>query len=565
MKYLMQAIKETKTMRRLILDLIITGISLFIDAKILIYVNNAVNNPDDSFYWVTLIIVGSIVCAIISVISAWISGNMSKILICSLSNILIDKYSKADYEMFTKYSPGELLSVHTGMFKFAKIPNLAMRAFVQLFRILVTIYMIGTIDMFITIPIVISCSIGGAVLYKINKKWIKLDTAFDNARRARDKQIDELVNGFAEMRTFNKVTNIMQKSAEQLNDDIVDISRSRTRYNMALHLSIETTNYIVVTMIVMYGIILIQNNAIQSSMVITIVAYCWRLIGPIKSLINMMSDLSEYTAPMPKFNEVMLYENKIKNGSIELTSFNRFIKIRDVKFSYNKSDNVLDGVTLDIRKGEKIGICGVSGGGKTTLLKLIPRMYDVDEGSIRIDGINIKDIERESLKKYIGTVHQDTYIFNKSVMENIRFAKPSATDNEVIEATKKAYAYDFILNLPDGFNTEVGPKGLKLSGGQKQRISLARVFLANPDIVLLDEATSALDMETERLVQKAINQFEDKTVIAVAHRLSTIKDFDRIVVIDQHKIVEVGSHDGLLKRGGLYYDLWQSSLKGEEV
>ena len=278
----------------------------------------------------------------------------------------------------------------------------------------------------------------------------------------------------------------------------------------------------------------------------------------------MMSDLSEYTAPMPKFNEIMLYENKIKNGSIELTSFNRSIKIQDVKFSYNDSDNVLNGVTLDIRKGEKIGICGVSGGGKSTLLKLIPRMYDVDEGSIKIDGINIKDIERESLKKYIGTVHQDTYIFNKSVMENIRFAKPSATDNEVIEATKKAYAYDFILSLPDGFNTEVGPKGLKLSGGQKQRISLARVFLANPDVVLLDEATSALDVETERLVQKAINQFKNKTVIAVAHRLSTIKDFDRIVVIDQHKIVEVGSHDSLLKRGGIYYDLWQSSLKGEE-
>ena len=260
----------------------------------------------------------------------------------------------------------------------------------------------------------------------------------------------------------------------------------------------------------------------------------------------------------------MLYDNKIKNGSIELTSFNRSIKIQDVKFSYNDSDNVLNGVTLDIRKGEKIGICGVSGGGKSTLLKLIPRMYDVDKGSIKIDGINIKDIERESLKKYIGTVHQDTYIFNKSVMENIRFAKPSATDNEVIEATKKAYAYDFILSLPDGFNTEVGPKGLKLSGGQKQRISLARVFLANPDVILLDEATSALDVETERLVQKAINQFKNKTVIAVAHRLSTIKDFDRIVVIDQHKIVEVGSHDGLLKRGGLYYDLWQSSLKGEE-
>lgn len=424
--------------------------------------------------------------------------------------------------------------------------------------------MISTIDLFITIPIVMSYSIVSVILYKIVKKWVMYDTEFDNARRARDKQIDELVNGFAEMKTFHKAANITQKVAERINNEIINITRSRTRCNMAVHLSINVTDYVVIIIIVMYGIILIQNNTVQSSMVITLVAYCWRLIGPITVLINTISDLSEYTAPIAKFNEIMLYENKIKNGSIELTSFNRSIKIQDVKFSYNDSDNVLNGVTLDIRKGEKIGICGVSGGGKSTLLKLIPRMYDVDKGSIKIDGINIKDIERESLKKYIGTVHQDTYIFNKSVMENIRFAKPSATDNEVIEATKKAYAYDFILSLPDGFNTEVGPKGLKLSGGQKQRISLARVFLANPDVILLDEATSALDVETERLVQKAINQFKNKTVIAVAHRLSTIKDFDRIVVIDQHKIVEVGSHDGLLKRGGLYYDLWQSSLKGEE-
>src|SRR5690606_15208483 len=230
----------------------------------------------------------------------------------------------------------------------------------------------------------------------------------------------------------------------------------------------------------------------------------------------------------------------------------------NVSFGYQDRPGVIRHFSLDIQPGEKVAFVGFSGGGKTTLMKLIGRFYDPDEGEIRLDGVPIRDLPLADLRNAIGYVFQETYLFGSSVKENIRFGKPNATDEEIIEAAKAAFAHDFIMALPDGYDTIVGERGIKLSGGQRQRIAIARMIIKQPAVVLLDEATSALDNVSEREVQRALdNVLAGRTVSAIDHRLSTVKHFDRIVFIKDGRIAEIGSYDELIARRGLLYELEQ--------
>jgi len=238
------------------------------------------------------------------------------------------------------------------------------------------------------------------------------------------------------------------------------------------------------------------------------------------------------------------------------------VQFKDVVFGYSSHEQVLDGVTLDVKAGEMIGLVGPSGAGKSTLINLVMRLYDVDEGSISVDGIDIRDYNTESYHSQIGVVLQETFLFAGSVLQNIRFSNPNATMNEIIMAAKIANAHDFICRLPDGYNTYVGEKGHNLSGGEKQRIAIARAILNNPKILILDEATSALDTESEYLVQQALERLRhNRTTFAIAHRLSTLRCADRIAVVDDHKIAEIGSHNELLKKKGIYYNLVMAQLQ----
>jgi ATP-binding cassette subfamily B protein len=259
-----------------------------------------------------------------------------------------------------------------------------------------------------------------------------------------------------------------------------------------------------------------------------------------------------------RFLEILRTEPEItdKDNAIDLTDVEGEIKFNNVSFSYNDKTEVLKDINLTIYKGQTIALVGPSGSGKTTFCSLIPRFYEVNDGSITIDGIDIRDVTLESLRRNIGMVQQDVYMFSGTVEENILYGKPDAAKEEVINAAKLANAHEFIMELENGYNTFVGERGAKLSGGQKQRISIARAFLKNPPILILDEATSALDNESERLVQESLKILaKGRTTLIIAHRLSTIKNADNIVVLTANGIEEQGTHKELLEKGGVYASL----------
>ncbi len=252
------------------------------------------------------------------------------------------------------------------------------------------------------------------------------------------------------------------------------------------------------------------------------------------------------------------YDVKNEDDAQDIVIKEGHITFDDVSFKYNDyEDEVLKHINLDINKGETVAFVGMSGGGKSTLISLLPRFYDVTKGSISIDNHNVKDFTTESLRNQVGMVEQDNILFSDSIKENILLGKPDASDEEVIEASKKANAHDFIMSLPNGYDTEVGERGVKLSGGQKQRVSIARIFLNNPPVLVLDEATSALDLESEKIIQDALEILStERTTLIVAHRLSTITHADKIVVIQNGQIEEVGSHKELMAAQGSYYNLY---------
>jgi len=283
--------------------------------------------------------------------------------------------------------------------------------------------------------------------------------------------------------------------------------------------------------------------------------YLWRFYGPVRSLTNLNHMLQRSAAAAERVFEVIDAEPDVydKEDAIELPSIQGNIKFDSVVFSYDSEKNALDDISFEIKAGQMVGLSGPSGAGKTTIINLLGRFYDVTEGSISIDGHDVRDVKMESLRNQISVVLQEPFLFQGSVAENISYSKPDASRSEIIAAAKAANAHDFIMDFPDGYDTIVGERGARLSGGEKQRISIARAILKNPRILILDEATSSVDTETESLIQAAIDRLvKGRTTFAIAHRLSTLRKADKLIILDKGKIVEQGTHDELLDNNGLY-------------
>lgn len=307
------------------------------------------------------------------------------------------------------------------------------------------------------------------------------------------------------------------------------------------------------------GAFMMRRNLTPGDLV-AYVMYVNLLINTVRRLVNFTEQFQRGMTGMERFMEVMDEEVDIytEEDAVELEDVRGHIKFNNVRFRYeNTTENVLDKINLEICPGENVALVGPSGGGKTTVCNLIPRFYDVTKGSITIDGVDIREITLESLRSNIGIVQQDVYLFSGSVFENIEYGKPGSTREEVYEAARMAGAYSFIQELPNGFDTYVGERGVKLSGGQKQRISIARVFLKNPEILILDEATSALDNKSERIIQESLEKLsEGRTTLTIAHRLTTIQNADKIIVLTPEGVQEQGNHIELIEEEGLYYQLY---------
>lgn len=290
-------------------------------------------------------------------------------------------------------------------------------------------------------------------------------------------------------------------------------------------------------------------------------------IQPVQTLINFMEQWQNGATGFKRFIEIMdIPEEKDSPNAVDIGRVEGDIELKDICFSYteNEEEGVIDHVSMKIGKGTKMALVGPSGGGKTTICHLIPNFYKLEEGSgsILIDGKDINSVTMESLRRNIGIVQQDVFLFSGTIKDNIRYGKLDATDVEVIDASKKANLHDFVMSLPDGYDTEIGERGIKLSGGQKQRVSIARVFLKNPSILILDEATSALDNSTEVLIQRSLDELcKGRTTLVVAHRLSTIRNADKIAVVTHGKVSEFGTHEELMKNNGTYKQLYELQFR----
>jgi ATP-binding cassette subfamily B protein len=336
------------------------------------------------------------------------------------------------------------------------------------------------------------------------------------------------------------------------------------KHMAVFHSGMEYFSSMLTVVVVAAGGYFIYRKWMEVADLLAFIMYVSVFMQPINRLTNFMQQFESGMTGLERFVEIMDVKSVIVDlpGAKELENVRGDVEFHNVSFSYDGNEKVLKNINIKIPAGKTVALVGPSGGGKTTLCHLIPRFYEVKEGSITIDGEDIKNYTLKSLRRNIGLVQQDIFLFAGTIRENIRYGRVDATEEEIIEAAKRANIHDFIESLPDGYDTQVGERGVRLSGGQKQRISIARVFLKNPPILLLDEATSALDNETEIKIQRALEELsKGRTTLVIAHRLSTIKNADFILVLTEEGIQEKGTHEELMEKGGIYADLYNSQFK----
>ncbi|MGJ7918930.1 ABC transporter ATP-binding protein [Neobacillus sp. LXY-4] len=372
--------------------------------------------------------------------------------------------------------------------------------------------------------------------------------------------LHERVQGMPVIKSF-AIEDFEQGQFDKQNRNFLTKAIDHTRWNAKSFAVVNTITDIAPLIVIGYSAYQVIQNDLSLGTMVAFIAYIDKLYSPLRRLVNSSTTITQSIASMDRVFEFMdeKYDIEDAANALECKNVKGNIVFENISFAYNdKEEYVLKNLSLDVSQGETIALVGMSGGGKTSLVSLIPRFYDVTKGRILLDGTDITNFKVRSLRDKIGMVLQDNILFSESVMTNILLGKPTATEDEVIEAAKAANAHDFILNLPDGYQTKVGERGVKLSGGQKQRVAIARVFLKNPPILVLDEATSALDLESEHLIQEALEKLaKERTTFIVAHRLSTITHADRIVLVEHGEITEMGRHEELMKKKGNYYKLFQ--------
>lgn len=478
-----------------------------------------------------------------------------------MRNEIFAHYQKLSFHFYDNQKVGQLLSrITNDLFDISELLHhgpedvvISLIKFVGSFAILLSINAKLTCVTFVFLPPMAIFAVA------VNKQMKKAFRA--NKARIADinSQIEDSLSGIRVVKSFGNEKVEMGKF-RQGNERFVESKKVSYRFMGIFNSGMGALTTMVTIAVLIAGAVFLTDGSMEITDLITFLLYINNFTEPVKKLMNFTEQFQNGYSGYERFREMMDIEPDIADvpDAVELKDAKGEVEFRDVSFRYEEGlEKVLNHISLKVKAGEYLAVVGSSGGGKSTLCSLIPRFYDVAEGAVLIDGMDVRKLKLDSLRSQIGIVQQDVYLFAENVMENIRYGRPDATDEEVIEAARRANAHEFIKDLPDGYYTDIGQRGVKLSGGQKQRLSIARVFLKNPPILIFDEATSALDNESEKIVQESLEELaKDRTTFVIAHRLSTIRNAGRILVLTENGIEEEGTHEELLKKGGAYAKLY---------
>lgn len=442
-----------------------------------------------------------------------------------------------------------------------------MNIWLDLATILIAIAIMLTLDIPLTIVTLLAFPFYAYSVKHFFGKLRELTRKRSQALANVQSYLHERVSGVSVIKSF-ALEEKEQKNFDEVNGQFLDKAIDHTKWNAKAFAVVNTITDVAPLLVLAYAGYQVINGTLSIGTMVAFIAYIDRLYGPLRRLVNSSTSLTQSFASMDRVFELMeeKYDVTDKVDAIELPLMSGKIEFDKVRFSYEQDGQVvLNDIDFTVNPGETVAFVGMSGGGKSTIISLIPRFYDVTGGAVRIDGYDLRDVTVKSLRDQIGIVLQDSILFSDSVKSNILMGNPDASDEEVIAAAKAANAHDFIESLPHGYDTKVGERGVKLSGGQKQRVAIARVFLKNPPLLVLDEATSALDLESEALIQESLERLaNDRTTLVVAHRLSTITHADKIFVIDSGELKEMGTHEQLMNEQGIYYGLFQVQMLGSD-
>lgn len=552
-----------------VLDLSCAFVMALIDLAFPLVARSAMNQllparQFDTFFMVMIIVAAAFVvrAGMNYIITYW--GHMFGVRVeADLRDDLFRHMQSLDFKFFDSNRTGQLMNRMTGdLFEITELSHHGPEdLFVAFITIIGAICIMFTVQWQLALVILIIIPIFLAVVMLCRKNMV---TTSRNVKITMSEINGEIESGLSGIRTSKAFANEESdyRKFAQANEKFKTAKCASYSAFGKFNSSLEYFMCIMPVVIMAFGGWLIMKDNMNYVDLVTFYLYISTFINPIRKLGNFTEIFMNGYAGLTRFIDLMRLQPEVQEpeNPVKPDTVRGRISIENVCFTYDDKTSVLDNINLEISEGETVAIVGPSGGGKSTLCQLIPRFYDVDAGCVKLDNVDVRSISKEALRKNIGIVQQDVFLFPGTVMDNIRYGRPEATDEEVFEAARKAEIYEDIMNMPDKFDSYVGERGVLLSGGQKQRISIARIFLKNPPVLILDEATSALDTVTETRIQKAFDKLaEGRTTVIIAHRLSTIRGADRIILIDDGRIKEEGTHEQLMAAGGQYAQLYRYS------
>lgn len=552
-------------------DVIFPVISRFTLNKVLPqYLNSAENSVQRTviFTFFSIIALCFLMCVLRTVAQWFITffGHVFGVAVeKDMRRDIFEHIEKQSFSFFDKNRTGQLMSrTTTDLFEISELAHhgpedllISLLTLFGAFFVMVSIRWQLAVIVFVTLPLLIFAVYSSRKSLMGSSSLVKGKTAEINSA------VESSISGARTTKIFTNEDYEFSKF-EKSNQNFFDAKRLYYKAMAGMHSKMEFVTHILSVIILAVGGFYIMKGKMTLGDLVAANMFVAAFLQPIRRLANFVEQFSTGMAGFMRFSEMMQTHEEMpeKPGAVELSEKIESVDFENVSFDYSENFPVLKNISLEVKKGQTVAFVGPSGGGKTTLCNLLARFYEVKDGSIKINGIDIRDYKLKSLRSQIGFVQQDVFMFAGTIRENIAYGRPDATEAEIIEAAKEAEIYDDIMNMQNGFDSVIGERGIKLSGGQKQRISIARVFLKNPPVLVLDEATSALDSITEQKIQSAFDRLcSGRTAFVIAHRLSTIKNADKIAVLENHKIVESGTHEQLLSKKGEYFNLYTAQVR----